>query len=469
VKPTASCQKHSSMSDDEEQQCTCKSLKDAALSAHLPCLKKYWRESIDDKLRSELLDSVAHHRHLLWAKTSTAATHGRDCTACLRVLLKAGIKISVVFEPEQQGYDHRRHPLSSAAAGGCVACIQTILDSIESAQQAIPVELWQYAVKNAVSALRFDALKALLAAAPDEYSSELQQYALIEACSTHPAKYASKQEKHAECTTTVRAILELLLESGDVDINAACAYQDDEKKQQWSTALSCLIKHGCVDGVQWLVEVAGADVNSTWGDYKHSALHAVSNRWHSDHDTSVQLIETLTELGVDINMTTSSGATVLHTAALNQNSTVLKALVELCNSNRTETPLIAHQDNQGETPIHAVIEKEAESWQKYPRTELVGILLNCNDVDVAEALMTQDKAGHTVLHCAILERQLEVVSQLLDASSDLGMLDTLLSVEDKRGQSVIKLVRRMGGDSLMSVVMPYCAEVRHSLQEFHAS
>jgi ankyrin repeat protein len=94
--------------------------------------------------------------------------------------------------------------------------------------------------------------------------------------------------------------------------------------------------------VQWLVEVAGVDVSSTWGDYKHSALHALSTGWLSDEATVTQLIKTLIGLGANIKMTTSSGATVLHTAIFNAKSTVLEQLVTQCNSSSIRAQLIAH-------------------------------------------------------------------------------------------------------------------------------
>jgi hypothetical protein len=66
-----------------------------------------------------------------------------------------------------------------------------------------------------------------------------------------------------------------------------------------------------------------------------------------------------------------------------------------------------------------------------------------------------------VLHCAVRLRQLEVLSHLLGACKDTELSDKLLPLEDSKGQTVITLVRHIGGDSFMSVVLPYCAEVSH--------
>jgi ankyrin repeat protein len=315
-------------------------------------------------------------------------------------------------------------------------------------------------VKEAVSAVRLNSLKVLLDAVPDEYSRELQQYALIRACRTHKASYNSAQDTHASCFPKIRPILEFLLQDCDIDINEVWSYQDKQKKQHWSTAMSCMIQHGCVDGVQWLVKVAGVDVNSTWGEYKHSALHILSNSWLSDERAITQLITTLMSLGADISMTTSSGATILHAAALNQNEMVLEQLVTLCNSDMTEAPLIAHQDHQGHTPLHVVVLMELGCRQHKSRRELMALLLKCSSADLAQAFLKQDNAGRTVLHCAVQLHRLQVLGQLLTACSNANVLSSLLLTRDDTGQTVITLVRRVGGDSITSAVLPYCTEVR---------
>jgi hypothetical protein len=453
------------VSVDCAQQCDCKNLTDAALSAHLSCLKRYWRERLDhdDKLGSELLNSVARHLDMLQAGSPETAMPNLECTACLDLLLQAGIKIPATLErmkPAQDCYDWLQHPLSSAAVAGCVPCLQIILDHIKAVQQVIPSELWQFAVKKAVSALHLDSLKVLLDAVPDESSPKLQQYALVQACRTHTANSISREDMHAVCATTVRSILEHLIEDRAVDIHGAWSYHSYQKQQQqWATALSCMVHHGCIEGVQWLVEVAGVDDHRTWGDYKHSALHATGNRWYSEYNINCQMVKTLTKLGADINMTTSSGATVLHTAALNQNKAVLEQMVTLCNKCNTKTPLIAQQDDQGYTTFHAVILTESRHSFYISRSEIVKLLLSCNDNDLVKALMKADITGRTVLHCAVQLRQLEVLSQLLEYSR-LKVLSSLLLPEDSKCHTVITLVRRMGGDSLTSVVLPYCAEVR---------
>jgi hypothetical protein len=78
--------------------------------------------------------------------------------------------------------------------------------------------------------------------------------------------------------------------------------------------------------------------------------------------------------------------------------------------------------------------------------------------------MKQDNVGQTVLHCAVQQRQLEALSLLFDACSNTDVLSMLLLTEDNKGQTVISLVRCVGGDSLMSVVTPYCTKVRHQFQ-----
>jgi hypothetical protein len=367
------------MPDDEEHQCYCKDLKGAALSAHLSCLKKYWEEGsqLEGKLAQELLQNVAHHR-FLEAGTTKASAHDSECTACLRWLLEAGIKISTVLQSKPERYDHRKHPLSSAAASGCVSCFKTMLDSIAGTSQVIPGTLWLFGMKGAVSALQLDGVKMLLDAVPDELRHKLQQYALIRVCRTHKVRrtFGQADEKHEGCFPNIRPILEFLHEDCDIDINESWTYESSEKRQHWATALSCMIQHGCVDGLQWLCEVAGADVNNTGGDGKYSALHAASTGWCRQLDINAQLVATLAELGADLYVTTSSGATVLHTAALSQNTTALEHLVTLCNCDSTEAPLIAQQDDQGHTPLHAVILNDTDSWRQWPRTELVRLLLN---------------------------------------------------------------------------------------------
>jgi hypothetical protein len=205
------------MSDDEKQECWCENLQDAARSAHLSCLQKYrdWGEPLDDTLGIELFDNVAHHYHMQWEKTLKPSADDRECTTCLQFLLKAGVKTAAFLRPERHCREPS-HPLSLAAAGGCVPCIHTILDNFDGARQAVPYELWQDAVKRALSALRIDALKVLLDAVPDEYSPKLQQYAFRQACRTHRVSYDRTFRSHTECPTTVRLLLEHLIEDRDV-------------------------------------------------------------------------------------------------------------------------------------------------------------------------------------------------------------------------------------------------------------
>jgi hypothetical protein len=123
--------------------------------------------------------------------------------------------------------------------------------------------------------------------------------------------------------------------------------------------------------------------------------------------------------------------------------------------------LIARQDHEGQTALHALLLKNKEQCWRCDCKQFLNTLLICNDRSLSEALVKQDSASKTVLHLAIQLRQLDQLQQILSVCQRLAVLDSVMSIADSEGQTITTLVRCMGGESLKAIVQPYCAQVRH--------
>jgi ankyrin repeat protein len=225
------------------------------------------------------------------------------------------------------------------------------------------------------------------------------------------------------------------------------------------TALACLAQNNCRAGVRWLIEVAGAVVNATCGKQLYTALHVVSMQW--SHYTSTETIQTLVELGADMHARTSTGETVLHTSVHEHNATAMQEFVTLCNrydsgsSSLNRQALITQQDDSGYTPLHTVVHCKVRRHVHDKRAELLSILLTYNDNALATALTKQDNLGRTVLHWAVLLRQLDELQMLLAAAQRLNVLDSVSNIEDHTAITALTIVRRIKSSSLTSVIAPY--------------
>jgi hypothetical protein len=326
--------------------------------------------------------------------------------------------------------------------------------------------LWKQAVGEASSHLKLDTLRVLLDAAPDDWLASLQQTALVRVCNS--ATSVGNDAKSSEFYAEAQSIIQYLLErQADVNVAHSCQLYLDHYSQNEHeyTALGCITKNGCIKAVRWLIDAAGADVNITWGDDQHTVLHDIGTR--SSHNVE-ELINTLVSLGADISKLTSTGATVLHAAVESSNLAALKAFVAVCNSEGYTSGseqfgvlLIARQDQAGQTALHALLSKDKKQYWFCDSKQLFNILLTCNDRSLSEALVKQDSIGKTVLHLAVQLRQLDHLQQILTVCQKLAVLDNVLSIADSEGQTVITLVRCMGGEDLKAIVQPYCAQVRH--------
>jgi hypothetical protein len=269
----------------------------------------------------------------------------------------------------------------------------------------------------------------------------------------------------SEFCADAQSIIQHLLER-QVVVNVAHScqlYLDHYSQNEHEyTALGCITKNGCIKAVRWLIDVAGADVNITWGNDQHTVLHDINTRHYHN---SGELTNTLVGLGADMNKLTSTGATVLHAAVESLNATALKAFAALCNCEhsgvkQSEVPLLAKQDHEGHTALHAVLLKDRLRYRSKDCSQLLSTLLTFNDTRVIEALVKQSSTGKTVLHLAVQLRQLDKLQQLLTVCQRLAVLDRVMNIADVAGQTVIALARCMGGDDLKAIVQPDCAQVR---------
>jgi hypothetical protein len=117
-------------------------------------------------------------------------------------------------------------------------------------------------------------------------------------------------------------------------------------------------------------------------------------------------------------------------------------------------------DDHAYTPLHTVLHSKVRKYRHEKRAELLSILLTSNDEGLAAALTKQDNLGRSVLHWAVLLRQLDELQMLLKAAQRLNVLESLLHSKDHNVTTAITLVRCLNGSSLMSVVAPYCSEVK---------
>eukprot|EP00953_Heterococcus_sp_UTEX-ZZ885_P000365 730-Heterococcus_DN1.PRE.1 len=441
--------------------CSCTDVESAALRAHLHCLKKHWNlkslTGVEAECGQLLLRKVARHEQQSATAKAEQITGAKNCSDCLTFLFEAGVELST--EPPKATYQW--HALSSAAAAGCVACLDMMLKKLLVLQVSIPFALCEEAVGVAASCHKLDTLKALLDSAPSVRLANLQQRALLKVCSSATSYYSD-----TECSVfyaEAQAIIEHLLDRQlDVNMATSCPLSVFHL-QQSATALGCISGNGCIEAVRWLIEIAGADVNGTWGNNSNTVLHAIAERPSRSHDED--MISTLVSLGADISKRTrtASGDTVLHTAIGGSNLVALKAFVAVCNreessAEQSQAALIARQNDEGSTALHTVLLSASTRRNCYNQLQWLNALLTCSDSSLTEVLLKQDSTGKTVLHLAVQLRQLDEAEQLLAVCQRLGLLDHVLNIADCKGQSLITLVRCMGGEDLKALVQPYCAQ-----------
>jgi Ankyrin repeat len=119
--------------------------------------------------------------------------------------------------------------------------------------------------------------------------------------------------------------------------------------------------------------------------------------------------------------------------------------------------MIAQQEHdRGYTPLHAAVVKRRGEAEPI---DMLRVSLTSKDSHLAAALVKQDRTGRTVLHLAVKLRLMEEIQLLLGACHKAAVLQSVLHLKDNKGQTLVALVRCLRGESLLSVLAPYCEEV----------
>jgi hypothetical protein len=229
--------------------------------------------------------------------------------------------------------------------------------------------------------------------------------------------FALTAYSHTECITTV-PLIDLLVQSGayvNAHVNEPnMSFNGDSER----SPVFRLVQYGCIEGIRRLVEVYGSDVNKHryargWGaahPMSHdTALDDACNQWFCDPSSRrAQLISALLQLGANAD-------DALHMAVTRCQASLVKLLVDT--------------------------------------------LLTCDSAQLAQALAGKDAEDRSLLHWAVSTRFIPGVTHLLEVSSKLGLVPTLLTQQDSSGTDVVTLVKRMQGDNLIQLFEPYCPKV----------
>lgn len=145
---------------------------------------------------------------------------------------------------------------------------------------------------------------------------------------------------------------------------------------------------------------------------------------------SVEIAELIMQKGMDVNTQDDNGETALHLAVGNDDIDIVKALIE----HNADVNSISENGESG-TPLHHVVSREIAEY----------LLSRGADVD------TQDSYGHTPLHEAVTEGNVDVVSTLIDHGADInvrshsGWTPLHWAVWGRR-KSVVRLLLSKGAD-----------------------
>jgi ankyrin repeat protein len=165
------------------------------------------------------------------------------------------------------------------------------------------------------------------------------------------------------------------------------------------------------------------------------------------------VVEKLVSVGADLYAVTADGNTALHVAVKCGAAAALRALrrVQPAGSNDgvEQRNLLAYQDSDGCTPLHAAIisDCDADCCE-----EMLDVLLSFNSEHVQLALTKVDKQGRTVLHTAIEQHKIALLQRLLQASSKLGCVTTLVNTADIDDADCWHVARRQGVTELTELL-----------------
>ena len=205
---------------------------------------------------------------------------------------------------------------------------------------------------------------------------------------------------------------------------SGCAKDNSRQtKLQWAT---------CNDDAEQAVEIVlndGAAINARGADNDYAALLQASR------SSSSQFIETLIDLGADVNgKTEKSKETPLKLAAVWNNYMAVCLLVR----HGTDVNV---QDSYGFTPLHVSVRKGRENLIK---------LLLANKVDVN----IQDEQGYTPLHFSVKERNENLCRLLLEHNADVN-------IQDRYGNTPLDWCAREGKENLCRLLLEHNAMQQH--------
>jgi ankyrin repeat protein len=409
---------------DADELCTCTSLIDAAEHQRIKCVAKYITDINNAGIKASVLLSGKHE--------SKESQH-KGCTECLTALLAAGTSAKPL--------KWCNSAVAVAADAGCVPCLTVLLahaDSLTCEAQ------WPSALKHAISTNSVEIVQMLLDAAPAHMSRQLLQVALLDVCGLSTS----------DCQRRT-SLMEDLLARGACVNSLSSYYVHKQLETRECTALGVLAQVGCCADIELLVATHKADVNLKFGDSQCTALHVACVQGTSEQQEVAAVVQKLVELGADLNAVTADSSTVLHLAVKTGSLAALRALAPLllaAAANGVQANLLACTDSSGCTPLHVAVldSRNAEHCR-----EVLEVLLSLYPEHVRSALAKADKQGNTAMHIAIEQHKFALLQQLLDASSNLGCVSTLLSSIGAAGADCWLMARRAGVAVLAELLAPY--------------
>ncbi len=229
---------------------------------------------------------------------------------------------------------------------------------------------------------------------------------------------AAKCEASEAQTDIVRA----LLAHPKTDPNA--------RNGRGQNALMRLAKNGISEAFFLVAGHPGVIMDARDDDGLSALDFAVRN---SNVDVVRHYIALLASGGLDLSEFSCNGLTVMHLAVRSSGKEVLKLLTE-----KADCPLNTPSEVDGQTPLQLAI--------RLGKKGVVRVLLHNPRVSLA----TRDHEGHSALHTAIVNNNLEVVEHYLSLK-DLGGLD--LRKTDSRGLTVLHLAVKTSDNKVVTLLM----------------
>ena len=219
----------------------------------------------------------------------------------------------------------------------------------------------------------------------------------------------------------------------------------------------------CNDDVEQAVELVlkdGVDINASGSDNDWPALLQASR------SSSSQFIETLIDLGADVN------------ARRKRRKETPLILTADCNNFMAACLLLRHgagvnvQNSSGSTPLHLSVKKNRKSLVRLLLAYNAGVNIRDNagrtalhqsvrngDKNLVRLFIEhnadvniQDKDGHTPLHQAAINRNKNLVRLFLERNADVN-------IQNKYGETPLLLSIKMGHENLFTLLAEHSADV----------